>query len=198
MKLVWVHTIQTRQLHYTTTRSEKYQSPCILIALSSMDTDGTKQVGINNEHGISVVYNCVKKVSWGDTHPAHCAQNGVGYKPTAISYIFITHDVDNIISIAQGNFSLEFYAWARQTITQELWSEAGLHQTWPLQHVNSKATRLFPDPASSQTPFATMKSDHPSMCETLYAITKLIQWQYPDTLRESNLVVMMAMLHTED
>ena len=34
--------------------------------------------------------------------------------------------------------------------------------------------------------------------QPLYAIIKLIQWQYPDTLGEDKLVAMMSALHIED
>ena len=34
--------------------------------------------------------------------------------------------------------------------------------------------------------------------QTLYAISKLIQWQFPDTLGDDKLVVIMGALHIED
>ena len=70
--------------------------------------DGTtKQIEINHKQGISVSYNRVMEVKRDVSH-AVCdghAQVGVVLPNNSHLKVFTTHDVDNINSKAQDNFS---------------------------------------------------------------------------------------------
>uniref|UniRef100_UPI00358EAE2A uncharacterized protein n=1 Tax=Myxine glutinosa TaxID=7769 RepID=UPI00358EAE2A len=74
-----------------------------------------KQIGIDNEQGISVSYTRVMEVKRGVAR-AVCtrhAQDGVVVPTNSRLNVFTTHDVDDIDSKAQGNFSHdEFHGYA--------------------------------------------------------------------------------------
>ena len=71
-----------------------------------------KQIGIDKDHGISVSYDRVMEVKRGVVRAAcgRRAQYGSVVPSNGRFNVFTTHDVDNIDSTAQGNFSMsEFH-----------------------------------------------------------------------------------------
>lgn len=262
------------------------------------------QIDTDHEHGISVSYNRIMDVK-RDVARAVCArhaQDGVVVPTNSRLKVFTTHDVDNIDSKAQGNFSQdEFHGYAL-SVTNHLSSENHGEKRVPIKidssdtstpklpdtymihtpvelsdndiyaprlddsevrptidvrgarikdegwmaHVtkvinqdalekgdiitwsgynssllNDESVKppaeigvypLFPDKAASASSMKhamdlTMQGTeflNPGQTsviggdQPLYAIMKLLQWQYPDTLGEDKLVVMMGALHIED
>ena len=74
-----------------------------------------KQIGIDKDHGISVSYGRVMEVKRGVARAvcASSAQGGIVVPSNSRFNVFTTHDVDNIDSTAQGNFSMsEFHGYA--------------------------------------------------------------------------------------
>ena len=73
-----------------------------------------KQIGIDKDHGISVSYGRVMEVKRGVARAvcARSAQDGIVVPSNSRFNVFTTHDVDNIDSTAQGNFSMsEFHGY---------------------------------------------------------------------------------------
>ena len=74
-----------------------------------------KQIGIDKDHGISASYGRVMEVKRGVARAvcARSAQYGIVVPSNSRFNIFTTHDVDNIDSTAEGNFSMsEFHGYA--------------------------------------------------------------------------------------
>ena len=74
-----------------------------------------KQIGIDKYHGISVSYDRVMEVKRGVARAvcARSAQDGIVVPSNSRFNVFTTHDVHNIDSTAQGNFSMsEFHGYA--------------------------------------------------------------------------------------
>ena len=74
-----------------------------------------KQIGIDKDHGISVSYGRVMEVKRGVVRAvcARSAQDGIVVPSNSRFNVFTTHDVDNIDSTAEGNFSMsEFHGYA--------------------------------------------------------------------------------------
>ena len=73
-----------------------------------------KQIGIDKDHGISVSYGRVMEVKRGVVRAvcARSAQYGIVVPSNSRFNVFTTHDVDNIDSTAEGNFSMsEFHGY---------------------------------------------------------------------------------------
>ena len=71
-----------------------------------------KKIGIDKDHGISASYGRVMEVKRGVVRAvcARSAQDGIVVPSNSRFNVFNTHDVDNIDSTAQGNFSMsEFH-----------------------------------------------------------------------------------------
>ena len=71
-----------------------------------------KQIGIDKDRGISASHGRVMEVKRGVVRVvcAHSAQDGIVVPSNSRCNVFTTHDVDNIDSTAQGNFSMcEFH-----------------------------------------------------------------------------------------
>ncbi|KAL8558995.1 hypothetical protein ACOMHN_039751 [Nucella lapillus] len=263
-----------------------------------------KQIGIHHEQGISVSYNRVMEVKQCVARAvcARHAQDGVVLPTNSRFNVFTTHDVDNIDSKAQGNFSLdEFHGYALSAtnhlshgnlgvkrdpikldtsdtstpklpyayviqppveltktdvfaprlgnsevrphldvrgakVKDEAWmahvtrvlkqgtlaeddvitwsgynsmlasddsvkppAEIGVYPLFPEKAASASSMKHAMELTMQATEFlnkgqiSVLGADQP-----LYALIKLIQWQYPDTLGEDKLVAMMGALHIED
>ncbi|KAJ8396485.1 hypothetical protein AAFF_G00017910 [Aldrovandia affinis] len=184
-----------------------------------------KQIGIDHAHGISVSYKRAMEVKRGIARVvcARHAQDGVVLPTNSRLNVFTTHDVDNIDVRGAKVKDEVWMAYVNSVLKQGTLSEGDVI-TWSGfnsmlgSDVSVKPPAeigvypLFPDKAASAS---SMK--HPmeltmqgteflnpgqtsvlSADQPLYAIIKLLQWQYPDTLGEDKLVAMMGALHIED
>ena len=105
--LLRVHTTQSIHLQCDTATS------LCTVDSGYMDTDVTKKkIGIDKDHGISASYGRVMEVKRGVVRAvcARSAQDRIVVPSNSRFNVFNTHDVDNIDSTAQGNFSMsEFH-----------------------------------------------------------------------------------------
>ena len=114
-----------------------------------------QQIDIDHEHGISVSYNRVMEVKQ-DIARAVCArhtQDGVVVPTNSRFKVFTTHDVDNIDSKAQGNFSMdEFHGYVLSVTNHLSHDNHGVKRTpIKLDPLDTSSPKL-PDSYVIQTP----------------------------------------------
>ena len=104
------HTVDTPAVRHSNER----ETPFLLYRGLRLHGHGRdkKQIGIDKDHGISASYARVMEVKRGVVRAvcARSAQYGSVVPSNGRFNVFTTHDVDNIDSTAQGNFSMsEFH-----------------------------------------------------------------------------------------
>ena len=105
------HTVNTPAVRHSNER----ETPFSLyrgLRLHGHGRDKKNHIGIDKDHGISASYGRVIEVKRGVVRAvcARSAQDGIVVPSNSRFNVFTTHDVDNVDSTAQGNFSMsEFH-----------------------------------------------------------------------------------------
>ena len=124
------HTVNTPAVRHSNER----ETPFSLYSGLRLHGHGRdkKQIGIDKDHGISVSYGRVMEVKRGVVRAvcARSAQDGMVVPSNIRFNVFTTHDVDNIDSTAQGNFSMsEFHGYALSVTNHFSYENPGLKRS---------------------------------------------------------------------
>ena len=124
------HTVNTPAVRHSNER----ETPFSLYSGLRLHGHGRdkKHIGIDKDHGISVSYGRVMEVKRGVVRAvcARSAQYGMVVPSNIRFNVFTTHDVDNIDSTAQGNFSMsEFHGYALSVTNHCSYENPGLKRS---------------------------------------------------------------------
>ena len=154
------HTVKTTVIRHNRDR----ETPFPLYHGLSLHGHGRnkQQIETDHAHGISVSYSRVMEVK-RDIARAVCTrheQDGVVVPTNSSRNVFTTHDVDNIDSKAQGNFSQDEFHGHALTVTNHLSHENMGLKRLPIKIDSSdNSTPKLPDSYVIQTPVEFVQAD---------------------------------------
>ena len=121
-----------------------------------------KQIGIDKDHGISVSYARVMEVKRRVARAvcARSAQDGIVVPSNSRFNVFTTHDVDNLDSKAQGNFSMsEFHGYALSVTNHCSQENPGVKRSPIIINHSDTSILKLPDSYVIQPPVELAQTD---------------------------------------
>ena len=152
------HTVNTPAVRHS---NERKKTSLCTVDSGYMDLT-KKQIGIDKDHGISASYGRAMEVKRGVARAvcARSAQDGIVVPSNSRFNIFTTHDVDNIDSTAEGNFSMsELHGYALSVTNHCSHENPGVKRSPIILNPSDTSTPKLPDSYVIQTSVELAQTD---------------------------------------